>query len=316
MDEPGKVTLSALRPQSAVVFTAKHTDPDDSISDLKWQWAKASSKNGRYVDIDKETGNAYEPVDDDFGAHLRATASYTDREGSGKSAMVVSEYAVQKRRGANDAPAFPDQDPDMPDDQNTETTRTVAENTKAGQVIGNPVVADDEDINPVEVLTYTLGGTDAESFAIDWATGQLMTKSALNFENTPVLTGVPIDGEQARGYTVTVTATDPSAVPVAVLEAGATGSSATIEVTITVTDVNEGPAIGGDAPMPFAEGSETLVPVTYTAADPEETTLSFGRLRETTPANSASQVQVARWPSRQSQTTRRREMRIRTTSTR
>ena len=52
-------------------------------------------------------------------------------------------------------------------------TRTVAENTKAGQAIGDPVVAEDKD---GDVLTYTLGGTDAGVFAIDWATGQLKTK--------------------------------------------------------------------------------------------------------------------------------------------
>ena len=112
VDEPGKVTLSALQPQSAVPFTAVHTDPDGSISDRKWQWAKASSKNGRYADIDKATGDAYTPVDGDVNSYLRATASYTDKEGSGKSAMVVSEYAVQARRGSNKAPAFPDQDPE------------------------------------------------------------------------------------------------------------------------------------------------------------------------------------------------------------
>ena len=99
MDEPGKITLSALRPQSAVAFKATHTDPDDGISDLKWQWAKASSKNGRYADIDKATGDAYEPVDGDIDSYLRATASYTDKEGSGKSAMAVSEYAVQASPG-------------------------------------------------------------------------------------------------------------------------------------------------------------------------------------------------------------------------
>ena len=69
-----------------------------------------------------------------------------------------------------------------------EAARTVAENTKAGQAIGNPVVAEDKD---GDVLTYTLVdptpgtvGDDAESFAIDWATGQLMTKDedVLDFE--------------------------------------------------------------------------------------------------------------------------------------
>ena len=264
VDEPGKITLSALQPQSAIVFTATHTDPDDSISDLKWQWAKASSKTGRYVDIDKETGNAYTPVDGDHRSYLRATASYTDAEGSGKSAMVVSEYAVEKRRGANMAPAFPDQDPSTGDVQNTETTREVAENTKAGQAIGNPVVAEDENIDPVEVLTYTLGGANAGDFAIDWATGQLMTK------NEDALDAEADNGGDVT-FIVTVTATDSSAVPVAVGDAGSTDSSATIQVTITVTNVNEGPAFAdGNTEVPFAEDSQSLDLATYTATDPED----------------------------------------------
>ena len=80
-------------------MTATHTDPDGSISDRKWQWAKASSKSGAYADIDKATGIAYTPVDADIDSYLRGTASYTDAEGSGKSAMVVSEYAVQSSPG-------------------------------------------------------------------------------------------------------------------------------------------------------------------------------------------------------------------------
>ena len=175
VDEAGKVTLSALQPQSAVAFTASHSDPDVGISDLKWQWAKAGSKNGAYADIDKEITDAYTPVDGDIGSYLRATASYTDKEGSGKSAMVVSEYAVTAVRGSNTAPKFADdQDPVM-DEVQANAARTVAENTKAGQAIGNPVVAEDKD---GDVLTYTLvdpspgtAGDDAESFAIDWASG-------------------------------------------------------------------------------------------------------------------------------------------------
>ena len=45
-----------------------------------------------------------------LGSYLRATASYTDNEGSEKSAMVVSDYAVQGIRGANAAPMFLDDD--------------------------------------------------------------------------------------------------------------------------------------------------------------------------------------------------------------
>ena len=53
--------------------------------------------------------------------------------------------------------------------------REVAENTEAGMDIGDPVMGTDAD---GDTLTYTLGGTDAASFGINAATGQLMTKAA------------------------------------------------------------------------------------------------------------------------------------------
>ena len=57
----------------------------------------------------------------------------------------------------------------------------MAENTPAGTNIGAPVVASDPD-----VLTYSLDATGAMSFDINRATGQLITKVALDFEGTSV----------------------------------------------------------------------------------------------------------------------------------
>ena len=110
------------------------------------------------------------------------TASYTDAEGEGKTAMGTSANAVQGLRSDNNSPEFADdQDPVMDDDQ-ANAAREVAENTPAGSAIGDPVVAEDED---GDILTYTLGGTDDDAlFDIDRATGQIMTKAALDFERT------------------------------------------------------------------------------------------------------------------------------------
>ena len=100
-------------------------------------------------------------------------------------------------------------------------TRNIAENTAPGQNIGSPVAATDDDNG--DSLTYTLGGADAASFAIEALTGQLKTKAALDHE------------APKNTYTVTVTATD---------SAGVTASAT---VTITVTNVNEPPSFGLDA---------------------------------------------------------------------
>ena len=191
VDEDGTVTLSARRPLVDVAFTAKLTDPDGGATNPKWQWAKSKSKNGPYTDIDDNAeAFIYTPTDasgkSDVGYYLRATVSYTDPEGSGKSAVMKPDYTVQATRGSNNAPEFAaDQDP-ATDDVQTDAAREVAENTEAGTDIGAPVVADDDDN---DILTYTLtdvdGGTagDSASFAIDWATGQLMTKRDLDHED-------------------------------------------------------------------------------------------------------------------------------------
>ena len=108
----------------------------------------------------------------------------------------------------NEPPEFPSEAGD----------RSVTENTAAGQNIGAPFSATDPDAS--ETLIYTLVGTDAASFDIVATSGQLQTKAALNYEIKST-------------YTVTVTATDREDV------------SDTIEVTITVTNVDEPPVVTG-----------------------------------------------------------------------
>ena len=158
-EEAGTVTLSARQPRVGVAFTASLTDPDGAATNPKWQWAKSRSKNGSYTDIDNAEMDNYEPTDasgkTDVGYYLRATVSYTDPQGSDKTAMMKSEYTVRATRGSNAAPEFAaDQDPVTDGDQE-DAARKVAENTAAGTDIGAPVVAEDDDS---DVLTYTLGG--------------------------------------------------------------------------------------------------------------------------------------------------------------
>ena len=69
------------------------------------------------------------------------------------------------------------------------------ENTPADRNIGAPVAATDPNN---DTLTYSLdSSTDADSFSIDAASGQLQTKA-------------PLDFEDKSSYIVTVTATDPA----------------------------------------------------------------------------------------------------------
>ena len=100
----------------------------------------------------------------------------------------------------------------------TSTPRTVAENSAAGTNVG-AVIPAATDADSGDTLTYSMEGTDAASFDFDASTRQITT-----------ITGVTYNHEAAQNsYSVTVKASDGTA-------------SATIAVTINVTDVSEQPA--------------------------------------------------------------------------
>ena len=127
-------------------------------------------------------------------------------------------------------PVFTDSDP---------AARSVAENSTAFTNVGALVAATDADIG--DTLTYTLGGTDAASFDIGATSARILTKS-----------GVSYDHETKSRYFVEVTVTDGT-------------YSATIAVTITVTDVDEPPSAAPGAPTVSATGSTSHLKVTWTA---------------------------------------------------
>ena len=79
--------------------------------------------------------------------------------------VTINVTDVSELAEANREPAFT---------EGPSTTREVAENTAVKANIGAPVAA--RDVDRGDTLTYTLGGTDADSFDIDSTTGQLKTK--------------------------------------------------------------------------------------------------------------------------------------------
>ena len=113
---------------------------------------------------------------------------------------------------ANKAPVFT---------EGASASRSMAENTAAGVNIGTPVTATDADR---DTLTYTVGGDDGSAFAVNSTTGQLKTKSALDFETK-------------SSYRVTMGVTDSN------------GEGDTITVTITVTDVADVSLVSGATQM-------------------------------------------------------------------
>ena len=77
------------------VLTATLTDPDGSLSGATWVWASSTDGSTGWTDISGAASASYTPVAGDAGKYLRATATYTDGEGEGKSAQGVSHNAVQ-----------------------------------------------------------------------------------------------------------------------------------------------------------------------------------------------------------------------------
>ena len=93
VDEAGTVTLSASQPQVGDVITASLDDPDLGVSGEAWRWERSSDQTN-WNDTDGAASDSYTPVTTDLGYYLRATASYADGHGSGKSAEAVSSYPV------------------------------------------------------------------------------------------------------------------------------------------------------------------------------------------------------------------------------
>ena len=156
-----------------------------------------------------------------------------------KTAHGISANPVLAKPNINQAPEFLDEEP----------TRTVNENAATDAPVGDPVAAEDPDDDP---LTYALSGADAGSFGIDDSTGQI---------SVPAETS--LDFVTKSSYAVTVTATDPS------------DESDSVDVTITVMDVNEPPDVTeGETDLEYAENGTDAVEQ-FVAVDPEGQDVSW-----------------------------------------
>ena len=96
VNEDGSVSLSPSgQPRVGTALTASVTDLDGSVTGITWQWASSSNGSTGWGDISGARSATYTPVDGDAGNFLRATASYTDGHGPGKSENAVTSGAVQ-----------------------------------------------------------------------------------------------------------------------------------------------------------------------------------------------------------------------------
>ena len=204
------------------------------------------------------TGTSYE-------VQVRATNS------SGTTGWSDSGTGTPTEPETNNRPEF-----DAPS-----ATRNVPENASAGTPIGEPVAATDADN---DTLTYSLEGTDAASFDITPATGQLVTEVALDAatKSTYTVDVVASDGSAEARITVTITVT---ALPTsfgcatrgAVSDASNTGLVSDCEALLDARDVLVG--LGGplnwSASTPIAQWDG----VTVDGTSMRVTTLDLRRSR-------------------------------------
>ena len=130
---------------------------------------------------------------------------------------------------------------------------SIAEERSTGTTIGSPLTATDPDSN---TLTYKLVGADGSHFGIDGMTGQLMTKTNLDYEK-------PVDGDRDNTYEFMVQASD-----------GMTVAFRSVSVSVSnAIDNLSPPAISGSATVAVAENSTAIA--RYSATDPDRATSTF-----------------------------------------
>ena len=243
VDELGTVTLSPAMLAVGTKITASLTDPDGSVSVTAWRWLNSSDwdpdteLDGTFNPISGAMSASYTPVAGDLAHYLVAQASYADGQGLNKSATVFSDHSVA---AGNDAPVIGGPDT---------VSFTVAENDPSN--IGSAFSATDAD---GDAITWSKGGSAGIKFNINSA-GQLSVKSdaGLNYE---------VDGASLQ---FTVIASDGN------------GGSDSVAVSVTVTDANDPPVIGGPDSVSFTVAENTpggsAIGTAFSAsdADPSDT---------------------------------------------
>ena len=214
---------------------ATYDDGDPEQGSITWSLSGNDADEMAISNGDLTFNN---PPDHETQEFYRVTVQAFDENSTGTLAVVVTVTDL------NEDPEFPD----------TSTIRTIEENNGPNAPVGLPIEAEDPDDG--DTLTYILSGTGAASFTID-SNGQIKTVSSL-------------DGDTQNTYYVTVEVHDGK---------GDDGSVSTttddyINVTITVTDVNEPPVLTGSTRVDLPENSTTTV-ATYTATDPERQDVSW-----------------------------------------
>ena len=202
---------------------------------------------------------------------------------TGLSWSVGDTVTLRLRAPDNTAPVF----------SGTTATRTVPENSPVGTSVGVVVTATDTDTG--DTLTYSLEGTDAASFDIDSGTGQIKTKSGVtyNYEATKNSYSVTVKADDGNSGTATIAVTinvtdvaEQPSKPSAPTLAQVTGSATSLSASWSAPGLNGGPALTGYQ-MQYREGSTG----TWSSSTSHGATVTTATITGLT-ADTAYQVQV------------------------
>ena len=259
-------TFAEHQPTTTAIATFAASDLDASTT---LEWSVESADDGGKFNISSSTGvltfkaspNFEMPTDAGMDNVYNLTVKVTD---NGSPAMSdTHDYAVTVTN-VNEAPV-------ITSTGSAHTAPAVNENTPAATIIAT-YTATDVDAN--STLAWSLEGEDANDFTITknimTGNGELKFKASPNFEMPADEDADDTDGEMPDNvYDVTVKVVDDHTPQ----------GSATLDVSVTVNDLNETPVISGIATRSFAEIEYPLLApsnrdvATYTAYDddPDDT---------------------------------------------
>ena len=232
-----------------VVATLTARDPEEPTSGIS-RWSLAGSDGGDFTitDTSQQTGrNTAELTFRNTPDHERPADSNRDNE----YLVAIRAYDQGNRYGSLDVKiAVIDENEDAPVVTGSQTL-SFRENTTTTTRLYRYQA---RDMDRGAVIAWSLEGDDRDDFDVD--EGVLTFKEEPDYEQ-------PADSGPDNEYEITVVASDGT-------------YRGTLDVTIMVTDVNEGPEIMGSTTRTVSENFEGIV-AAYTGEDPEDTTADITR---------------------------------------
>ncbi len=184
-------TVSAAAPAGTLIgepFKATDADSDDTLT------FSLEGQDAASFDIGETTGQLATKAGSTLAAESTYTVIVVASDGTDSARITVTIEATAAP--PNNPPVFRD---------GATTTRSVPDNATAGRNVGTPVSATDADAG--DTIVYSLEGTDAASFSIVAASGQILTRAALDagVKSTYSVTVVASDGKGRATIAVTIT---------------------------------------------------------------------------------------------------------------